>query len=93
MIEERRWDSLFLKPIRTTSAEIKEAVRRPPAVKKTTVKAAAKPAASTKPVETPAPAPAEPTLPIAETPVTELPETSVLEPRFTATTNGDSASS
>jgi host factor-I protein len=36
MIEERRLDSLIRKPIRTTSAEMKEAVRRPPAVKKST---------------------------------------------------------
>jgi sRNA-binding regulator protein Hfq len=36
MIEERRLDSLIRKPIRTTPAEMKEAVRRPPAVKKST---------------------------------------------------------
>ncbi len=36
MIEERRLDSLIRKPIRTTPAEMKEAARRPPAVKKST---------------------------------------------------------
>ena len=36
MIEERRLDSLIRKPIRTTPTEMKEAVRRPPAVKKST---------------------------------------------------------
>ena len=36
MIEERRLDSLIRKPIRTTPAEMKEAVRRPPTVKKST---------------------------------------------------------
>jgi host factor-I protein len=34
MIEERRLDSLIRKPIRTTPTEMKEAARRPPAVKK-----------------------------------------------------------
>ena len=36
MIEERRLDSLIRKPIRTTPADMKEAARRPPAVKKST---------------------------------------------------------
>lgn len=36
MIEERRLDSLIRKPIRTTPAEMKEVIRRPPAVKKST---------------------------------------------------------
>src|SRR6478735_3065891 len=36
MIEERRLDSLIRKPIRTTPAEMKEAARRTPTVKKST---------------------------------------------------------
>jgi len=36
MIEERRLDSLIRKPIRTTPAEMKEVIRRPPPVKKST---------------------------------------------------------
>ena len=36
MIEERRLDALFRKPVRTVTNEAKDLTRRPPAAKKTT---------------------------------------------------------